>query len=355
VTNDTLLDVQGLKKYFPIQAGFFKRTVGNVKAVDGVSFSIRPREVFGLVGESGCGKTTTAMTVLRAHTPTAGSVLFHDSVGGRTVDLATLSEKELRPLRAQIQVVFQDPYSSLNPRMTVREIVAEPLIVAGNVRRKALDDIVVQMLEKVQLNPAYLTRYPHAFSGGQRQRIAIARALSIEPQFLVCDESVSALDVSVQAQILNLLRDLQRDLGLSYLFIAHDLSVVKHICDRVGVMYVGRMAEITDTETLFRSPAHPYTESLLSSVPRTDPDRRRERQTLEGEVPDPADPPTGCYFHPRCRYAKEICSRVRPELEPMKGNKNQMVACHFRDELSLQGIKDDVPLPGPTTEPEQNG
>jgi peptide/nickel transport system ATP-binding protein len=339
MTDGDLLEVRNLRKFFPISKGFFKRTVGYVKAVDDVSFTIGRREVFGLVGESGCGKTTTALTILRAYMPTAGQVFFHDFRTNRLIDMVSLSERELRAIRSEIQVIFQDPYSSLNPRMTVREIIGEPLIVAGLAEGRKLDDIVAAMLEKVELKPAYMNRYPHAFSGGQRQRIAIARALSINPQFVVCDESVSALDVSVQAQILNLLRNLQRNFDLTYLFIAHDLSVIKHICDRVAVMYVGRIAEVTDTDTLFSSPAHPYTESLLSAVPRTDPDRKRERIALEGEVPDPSNPPSGCYFHPRCRYAREVCAEQRPELAPVGGHGDHMVACHLREELTLKGIE----------------
>lgn len=334
-----LIEVQGLRKFFPIRKGFIKRTVGHVRAVDDVSFTINQGEVFGLVGESGSGKSTTALTLLRAYVPTAGSVVFHDQRSGATYELADMTPKQLVPLRKELQVVFQDPYSSLNARMKVREIISEPMVIHGIRDQRTIDDKVVQLLESVGLRAEHMKRYPHAFSGGQRQRLAIARALSIDPQFVVCDESVSALDVSVQAQILNLLRQLQDEFDLTYLFIAHDLSVIKHISDRVGVMYAGRLVEVADTADLFLSPRHPYTESLLSAVPQPDPDAKSSRIVLEGEIPNPANPPSGCYFHPRCPYARDKCAAETPPLRPADdGTTGRIVACHFAEELSLAGV-----------------
>jgi peptide/nickel transport system ATP-binding protein len=333
-TNDILLEVKDLKKYFPIQKGFFKRTVGHVKAVDGVNFHIRFGETLGLVGESGCGKTTTGRTVLRAIPPTAGEIWFsHD---GEMVDLVNLDEKELKVMRRDLQMIFQDPYSSLNPRMTVKDIVGEPLLVNGVARGKELEDRVKDLLEAVGLNVQHLRRYPHAFSGGQRQRIGIARALALNPKLIVADEPVSALDVSVQAQILNLLQDLQKEFNLTYLFVAHDLSVVEHISDRVAVMYVGKVVEMTETEELFVNPKHPYTEALLSAVPKPDPKYKSERIILTGEVADPGNPPPGCIFHPRCRYAKDICKHEEPKLTEVAPG--HFASCHFSNELSLRGV-----------------
>ncbi|SFI73715.1 peptide/nickel transport system ATP-binding protein [Paenibacillus sp. UNC496MF] len=331
---DVILNVQSLKKYFPIRKGFLQRTEGYVKAVDDVSFYIREGETFGLVGESGCGKTTLGRCVLRAIEPTEGTTLFKDREG-RVSDLNGLDNKQMRKLRRDIQLIFQDPYSSLNPRMTVYNIVAEPLICNGLAHGEELRSRVRQLIELVGLNSRHMDRYPHAFSGGQRQRIGIARALATNPRFVVCDEAVSALDVSVQAQILNLLQDLQRQLDLSYLFISHDLGVIQHISDRVGVMYVGRMVETGRTAELFRRPRHPYTEALLSAKPVPDPRRKSERIVLQGEVANPAKPPSGCYFHPRCPYAQETCRLQKPEWRRV--GEDHFVACHLADELTLQG------------------
>ena len=330
-----LLEVKDLKKHFPIQRGLLSRTVGQVKAVDGVSFFIREGETLGLVGESGSGKTTTGRMILRAHEPTAGEIWFTDRDMGR-VNIVELDKRQLKKLRRNIQMIFQDPYSSLNPRMTLLQIVGEPLMLHGIARGKELADHVAELLKVVGLRPQYMSRYPHAFSGGQRQRIGIARALALHPQLVVCDEPVSALDVSVQAQILNLLQDLQEQFGLTYLFVAHDLSVVEHISDRVAVMYVGKLVELAATEELFANPRHPYTEALLSAVPKPDPRIRTEPIVLPGEVADPANPPSGCYFHPRCRYAKEICAVERPALREV--GHEHWAACHFADELQLMGV-----------------
>jgi oligopeptide/dipeptide ABC transporter ATP-binding protein len=333
--DDALLQVNALKKYFPIQRGVFRTTVGHVKAVDGVSFSIKPQETLALVGESGCGKTTTGRCILRAVEPTGGEILFKPD-GGEWVNVLELEGEELRRLRRSMQMIFQDPYSSLNPRMTISDIIGEPLLVNGMGDLKARRQRVAELLDVVQLPRAYMNRYPHAFSGGQRQRIGIARALALNPALIVADEPVSALDVSVQAQIINLMLDLQDRLGLSYLFVAHDLSVVKHVSHRVAVMYVGRMVEIAPTATLFRAPKHPYTEALLSAVPVPDPRKRARRIVLEGEVADPSRVPPGCAFHPRCRYATERCRQEIPVLEKMTDG--SLVACHRAKELSLAGV-----------------
>jgi len=337
-----LLDVRGLKKHFPIQRSFLlSRTVGHVRAVDGVSFYIRERETLGLVGESGCGKTTTGRLILRAYEPTAGEVWFEDRKMGR-VNVATLNKQQLKQLRQNMQMVFQDPYSSLNPRMTLLQIVGEPLIVNGIARGHELQDRVAELLKVVGLRPEYMNRYPHAFSGGQRQRIGVARALAPHPQLVVCDEPVSALDVSIQAQTLNLLQDLQEEFGLTYLFISHDLSVVEHISDRVAVMYVGKLVETATTDELFLDPRHPYTEALLSAVPKPDPRMRGEPIVLPGEVADPAHPPSGCYFHPRCRYGIERCETEEPALREI--GTDHFVSCHRAEELNLTGVL------GPTKE-----
>ncbi len=334
--NPILLEVKNLKKHFPIQKGFLvSKVVGHVKAVDDVSFFIRERETLGLVGESGCGKTTTGRLILRAYEPTAGEIWFNDRRMGR-VNVPDLDRNQLRLLRQNMQMIFQDPYSSLNPRMTLLQIVGEPLLVNKVAKGKELQDRVAELLRVVGLRPEYMTRYPHAFSGGQRQRIGVARALALNPQLVVCDEPVSALDVSIQAQTLNLLQDLQEQFGLTYLFVSHDLSVVEHISDRVAVMYVGKLVESATTEVLFYHPLHPYTEALLSAVPKPDPRIRTESIVLPGDVADPANPPKGCYFHPRCQYAVERCKVEEPllrELEP-----EHFVSCHRAEELQLVGV-----------------
>ncbi|MFC1712901.1 ABC transporter ATP-binding protein [Candidatus Poribacteria bacterium] len=331
---ENILEVNDLKKHFPIRKGLWRRTVGHVKAVDGVSFHISRGETLGLVGESGCGKTTAGRCLLRLIEPTEGQVLF----GDEKVDLCNLDSGELKAYRPRMQMIFQDPNSSLNPRMTVGDIVGEPLKVNGIAKGSALENRTADLLESVGLRRHDMRRYPHAFSGGQRQRIGIARALALEPELIVADEPVSALDVSVQAQILNLLMELRETCQLSYIFIAHDLSVVEHISDRVAVMYLGQIAEISDADTLYRSPQHPYTEALLSAVPLADPrdQRQRKRIRLEGDVPDPSSPPDGCSFHPRCRYAKGICTQQEPKLRQI--TPETQVACHLSEELSLQGI-----------------
>ncbi len=331
----TVLSVEGLKKYFPIRRGLLRRVVGQVKAVDDVSFKIDRGETLSLVGESGCGKTTTSRCILRAIQPSAGAIQFRTN-DGREVDVAGLPRSELRPLRRQMQMIFQDPYSSLNPRMTIADIIGEPLLVNGVGDLAARRKRVAELLDVVQLPLAYMNRFPHAFSGGQRQRIGIARALALNPALIVADEPVSALDVSVQAQIINLMLELQDRLGLSYLFVAHDLSVVKHVSHRVAVMYVGRMVEVAPTATLFRAPKHPYTEALLSAVPVPDPRQRAKRIVLEGEVADPSNAPPGCAFHPRCRYAQARCKQEIPELAPAADG--TMVACHRAAELNLVGV-----------------
>jgi len=330
-----LLEVRNLCKYFPIQKGFFKKTIGNVRAVDDVSFFVQEGETLGLVGESGCGKTTTSRCVVRAIAPTSGQMLFRTGAG-QVVDLARLERAALRPLRPQMQMIFQDPYSSLSPRMNLFEIVGEPLLVNGLRSRKQRTDQVAELLQLVGLRPEYMQRFPHAFSGGQRQRIGIARALSLRPRLVVADEPVSALDVSVQAQILNLLLDLQKRLNLTYIFVAHNLGVVKHICDRVAVMYVGKLAEMASTGALFHQPRHPYTAALMAAVPVADPRVQSGDTELKGEVPSPANPPSGCYFHPRCAYAEEVCRTRPPDFREI--NPGHFVACHRAEEITLPGI-----------------
>lgn len=334
---DILLQVSGLKKYFPVRRGVFRRVVGWVKAVDDVDMFIPEGETLGLVGESGCGKTTTGRTILRLVEPTAGEILFRSKQFGKVVDLAKLDKKALKPLRREMQIIFQDPYSSLNPRMTVGDIIGEPLIVHRVARGREKEERVAELLQAVGLKPEHMRRYPHEFSGGQRQRIGIARALALDPQLIVCDEPVSALDVSIQAQVLNLLEDLQEQFHLTYLFIAHDLSVVKHISDRVAVMYLGKIVELAETEELFTHPIHPYTEALLSAVPVPDPDYEAEHIILQGDVPSPIRPPPGCYFHPRCPYAKDICSEVAPEFRDY--GEHHFTACHLAGQLTLRGVK----------------
>jgi peptide/nickel transport system ATP-binding protein len=331
--NIPVLDVRGLTKFFEIRRGFRRRVVGTVRAVDDVSFTIDAGETLGLVGESGCGKTTTARCILRAMVPSGGEILF-GAADGRVVDLAPLSRAALRPLRPQIQMIFQDPFGSLNPRMTIFDNVAEPLLVNGVRSRRARRERVAALLELTGLRPEFMHRFPHAFSGGQRQRIGIARALATEPRLVVADEPVSALDVSVRAQVLNLLLDLRRRLGLTMLFVAHDLSVVKHVCDRVAVMYVGQLVEQAPSAALFARPRHPYTAALIRAVPIPDPRVPGGDTALAGEVANPAAPPPGCYFHPRCPYAVDRC-RIDPPALRRVGDHD--VRCHRAEELNLAG------------------
>src|SRR5438067_6097991 len=331
-----LLRVAGLQKLFPVRKGFLKRTVGHVRAVDGVDFHIDQGETLGLVGESGCGQTTTARCILRAIEPTGGEI-FMRRADGSVVELGGLRESELRALRREMQMIFQDPFTSLNPRMALLDLVGEPLLVHGMKSRREREERVAELLRRVGLRPEYMRRFPHAFSGGERQRIGIARALALQPRLVVADEPVSALDVSVQAQILNLLIDLQAEFRLTYLFVAHDLSVVRHISDRVAVMYVGRIVELATTTELFTTPKHPYTAALLSAVPEPDPRVRSRRLMLQGEVANPAAPPGGCYFHPRCPHAIDVCRIETPawqELSP-----THFVGCHRAHELQLAGVE----------------
>jgi len=347
---DALLEVRHLTKYFPVYGGLLRRKVADVKAVDDVSFFVREGETLGLVGESGCGKTTVGRAILRLIEPTSGEVLFRSSVladaskGEKSVvvDLAKLDKERLKRVRREVQMIFQDPNSSLNPRMTVRDILAEPFEIHKMGSKAEIDDRIVELMQNVGLRPEYRNRYPHQFSGGQRQRIGIARALALRPKLIIADEPVSALDVSIQGQVLNLLEDLQEQFGLTYVFVAHDLSVVEHISDRVAVMYLGKLVELASSDDLYRRPKHPYTEALLSAVPIADPDYRRERIILEGNVPSPLNPPPGCRFHTRCPYAKqggrmEKCSTESPQLRHV--GHDQWVACHFADELDLRGVE----------------
>lgn len=333
--SEDLLEVIDLKKHFPVQKGVFRKVVGHVKAVDGVSFTIGAGDTLGLVGESGCGKTTVGRMIMGAYRPTGGSIWFTPPNGIPKVDLAVIGPSEMRPLRPYIQMVFQDPFASLNPRMTVREILAEPLVVNKIAHGTELEDRVRELIELVGLQAHYLNRYPHAFSGGQRQRISIARALALVPKLLVADEPTSALDVSVQAQIVNLALEIQERLGLAYLFISHDLGLIRHFCQKIVLMYVGKVVEYADSQSLFERPRHPYTEALMSNVPTTRSETVVRKIILKGDPADPMNPPPGCPFHPRCLYAQEVCSQVVPELvEVIPGHK---VACHFSDSLSLTG------------------
>ena len=330
-----LLKVRDLKAHFPITSGMWRRVVGYVRAVDGISFDLHEGETLGLVGESGCGKTTAGRAIIRAVEPTDGEVFYRTS-DDILIEATTADRKNLQILRQQIQIIFQDPFASLNPRMTIYDIVADPMKVNHLARGSELEDRVGEMLQLVGMSPAFMRRYPHAFSGGQRQRIGIARSLVMNPRLVIADEPVSALDVSVQAQILNLMLDLQADLGLTYLFISHDLSVVQYISHRVAVMYVGKIVELAPTEQLFTRPRHPYTQALLSSVPSPRPDVRSLGQTLEGEVADPANPPSGCYFHPRCPFAEEMCRTTEPEFSEVAPG--HFARCHFSDRLDLPGV-----------------
>ncbi|OAJ73586.1 dipeptide/oligopeptide/nickel ABC transporter ATP-binding protein [Brevibacillus sp. SKDU10] len=318
---EDLLVVNRLKKYYPITGGVFAREIGAVKAVDDVSFRVKRGETLGLVGESGCGKSTTGRSILRLIEPTSGEVLFE----GKNV--ARMKREEVREIRKDMQIIFQDPFASLNPRHTVGKILEEPLIVHGINSSKERSKRVHELLEVVGLSSYHAGRYPHQFSGGQRQRIGIARALILNPKLIVADEPVSALDVSVQSQVLNLMQDLQKEFKLTYLFIAHDLSVVRHISDRVGVMYLGRIAELADKDELYTNPLHPYTKALLSAVPVADPDKKQERIILQGDLPSPANPPSGCTFHTRCPHVMDVCREKRPET--LKSRENHLVACHL--------------------------
>lgn len=335
-----ILDVSGLKKYFPVTGGAMRKVIGYVKAVDDVNFFVREGETLGLVGESGCGKTTAGRALMRVYEPTDGKVMFKSRTLSTTgkpewVNIRELNKKQLKAVRQDISMIFQDPIGSLNPRMTVYGIITEPMVIHNKITPET-EDYVIQLLERVGLRGEHVRRYPHEFSGGQRQRIGIARSLALNPQLIIADEPVSALDVSVQAQTLNLMNNLKADFNLSYIFVAHDLSVVQHISDRVAVMYVGRIAEIASSLDLFNNPLHPYTEALMSSVPRPNPRAQKARIIMEGDVADPGDPPPGCLFHPRCRYVQERCKIDIPEMRELKPD--HFVACHFADELELTGV-----------------
>lgn len=323
--NDVLLEVKNLKKYFPIRKGLLGKEIQYVKAVDDISFYIKKGETLGLVGESGCGKSTTGRTIIRLYELTDGEVIFDGA------EIGKMSQNHVKPFRKKMQMIFQDPYASLNSRMTVSDIIGEPIDIHGIASGKKRQEIIYSLLDRVGLGKDHASRYPHEFSGGQRQRIGIARALAVEPDFIICDEPISALDVSIQAQVVNMLEDLQGEMGLTYLFIAHDLSMVKHISDRIGVMYLGKLVEIADSKELYTKPTHPYTQALLSAIPIPDPDvtRAKQRIILEGDVPSPINPPSGCRFRTRCKYAMPICSEEEPELKDVGGG--HMCSCHLND------------------------
>jgi peptide/nickel transport system ATP-binding protein len=342
-SDNVILNVKGLKKYFPIQRGLLRRLVGYVKAVDNISFYVREGETLGLVGESGCGKTTASRSIIQLYEPTAGEILFKTAKLSSTgepemVNLRELDREQMKLIRQEMSMIFQDPVGSLNPRMSVFDIVSEPMEIHNFGSGPEVEQRVAQLLERVGLRPEHMRRYPHEFSGGQRQRIGIARALALNPRLVFCDEPVSALDVSIQAQTLNLLQDLQTDFNLAYVFVAHDLSVVQYISDRVAVMYVGKIAEMADSDALYNNPLHPYTEALMSAVPKPDPKYESERIVMPGDVADPSNPPPGCYFHPRCRYAIDICSQKEPEWRELKPD--HFASCHRAEELKLRGVLD---------------
>ena len=336
-SNNQILSVNNLKVHFPITGGFIKKTLGNVRAVDEVSFGMNAGETLSLVGESGCGKTTAGRALMRLVKPTGGSVDYTMRDDSH-IDIPTASSDQLDLVRQEMQIIFQDPFASLNPRMTIFDIVADPLRVNGLASGSELEDRVADMMRVVGLSSSYMRRYPHAFSGGQRQRLGIARTLVMNPRLIIADEPVSALDVSVQAQILNLMQDLQAQLNLTYLFISHDLSVVQYISHRVAVMYVGKIVEIAPTDTIFTAPKHPYTQALLSSVPVPNPEVKSRGKVLDGEVADPANPPSGCYFHPRCEFAKDICRTQEPPMVEITGSPGQFSKCHFAQEVNLPGV-----------------